>query len=95
MPFKFEVFDRSVEKTRISDIDRFLQIKVSCSSPTSPGSGPTVDLKNSAGSTLKYDNGIGQFVGNWKTPSIKDTCYKIFTNSTDGQSIFAYYKLTK
>jgi hypothetical protein len=96
VPFKFEVFDRSVEKTSLSTISKFLQIPVSCTSPYPPAAGPTVDIKNKNGSTLKYDTLIGQFNAGWKTPSGNvGNCYKIFTNSTDGQSIFAYYKLTK
>ena len=93
VPFKFEVFDGPTEKTSTSDIASFTQTQVSCSILTTTLT-DAIEIINTGGTSLKYDVLSGQFHANWKTPSgMANTCWEVKTTTTNGPSIFAYFKL--
>jgi len=43
--------------------------------------------------SLRYDPIEGQFIYNWKTPSQKDTYWKVTVYTIDGSSISALFRL--
>ncbi len=96
VPLKFEVFKTisGEELTDPSIVKQPLKAqKISCT--TLDGS-PTdeIELTATGGTSLRYDETEGQFIYNWKTPTQKDTCWKVTIEFQDGySSIHAYFRL--
>jgi hypothetical protein len=95
IPLKFEVF-KTVSREEITDTSKIVQPlkaqKISCNningSPTDE-----IYLTATGNTSLRYDPIEGQFIYNWKTPTQKDTCWKVTVYTIDGSSIYAYFKL--
>jgi hypothetical protein len=46
--------------------------------------------------SLRYDGTAGQFIQNWKTPSVgADMCYRVDVRFLDGSAIYSFFKLRK
>jgi hypothetical protein len=95
VPLKFEVF-KTISGEELTDPSIVKQLKaqkIDCS--TLDGS-PTdeIELTATGGTSLRYDWTEGQFIYNWKTPTQKDTCWKVTIEFQDGySSIRAYFRL--
>jgi hypothetical protein len=95
IPLKFEVF-KTVSGEEITDTSKIVQPlkaqKISCNNinglPTDE-----IELTATGGTSLRYDPIEGQFIYNWKTPSQKDTCWKVTVSTIDGSSISALFRL--
>ncbi|MCS7141852.1 MAG: PxKF domain-containing protein, partial [Candidatus Nitrosocaldus sp.] len=57
------------------------------------GSTDEIELTATGNTSLRYDTTEGQFIYNWKTPSQRDTCWKVTVEFIDGSSIYAYFRL--
>ncbi|MEM0030339.1 MAG: PxKF domain-containing protein [Candidatus Nitrosocaldus sp.] len=95
VPLKFEVFKTlgGVELTDTSIVKQPLKAqKMNC---TTLNDSPTdeIELTATGGTSLRYDWTEGQFIYNWKTPTQKDTCWKVTIEFQDGSSIYAYFRL--
>jgi hypothetical protein len=95
IPLKFKVF-KTVSGEEITDTSKIVQPlkaqKISCNningSPTDE-----IELTATGGTSLRYDPIEGQFIYNWKTPTQKNTCWKVTVYTEDGSSIYAYFRL--
>jgi hypothetical protein len=94
VPLKFNVFAGTVEKTSLADIASFQQAKLSnCSGGM--GDDP-IDIVSTGNTSLRYDGTGGQWIQNWKTPSVNgDACYRAWVTFADGSSLEAFFKLRK
>jgi YDG domain len=94
VPLKFEIFAGSVEKTSTDDVLGFAAKQLSgCAAGADEDA---VDFTTTGSTTLRYDTTAGQFIQNWKTPTVKyDTCYRATVTFDDGTSIHAFFKLRK
>ncbi|MFN4336812.1 MAG: PxKF domain-containing protein [Candidatus Nitrosocaldus sp.] len=94
VPLKFEVFKTisGEELTDTSIVKQPLKAqKIVCSTLNSPTD--EVELTATGVTSLRYDETEGQFIYNWKTPTQKDTCWKVTIEFQDGSSIYAYFRL--
>jgi hypothetical protein len=95
IPLKFEVF-KTISEEEITDTSIIVQPlkaqKISCNNinglPTDE-----IELTATGGTSLRYDPIEEQFIYNWKTPTQKDTCWKVTVSTIDGSSIYAYFRL--
>ncbi|HSJ90705.1 MAG TPA: PxKF domain-containing protein [Ilumatobacter sp.] len=90
VPLKFEVYAGATELTSTSAIASFRQTKIACdnSNPTDE-----IEVTTTGGTSLRYDSTAGQFIQNWKTPTLAGTCYKVTMTTQDGTSLTAFFKL--
>jgi hypothetical protein len=90
VPLKFEIFAGTTELTATSLINQPLRAtSVSCVGNTVD----EIELTATGGTSLRYDITGGQFIYNWQTPRQVGACYKVTVTTSDGSSIFAYFKL--
>lgn len=90
VPLQFEVFDGEDEITDVSVIDQPLQAtQALCDG----GPSDTVEVVSTGGTSLRYDETLGQFVYNWKTPKKPGYCYVVTVTLEDGTSLSANFKL--
>lgn len=90
VPLQFEVFDGEDEITDVSVIDQPLQAtQALCDG----GPSDTVEVVSTGGTSLRYDETLGQFVYNWKTPKKPGYCYVVTVTLEDGASLSANFKL--
>jgi hypothetical protein len=90
VPLKFELFAGTTELTAIALINQPLRAtSVSCVGNTVD----EIELTATGGTSLRYDTTGGQFIYNWQTPRQAGACYKVTVTTSDGSSIFAYFKL--
>jgi large repetitive protein len=94
IPLKFNVFAGTVEKTSTADISGFTAVKLSS---CSAGAGmDEVDFVTSGNTERRYDPVAGQWIQNWKTPSVSsDACYRASVTFADGSSLSAFFRLRK
>jgi hypothetical protein len=92
VPMKFEVFAGSTELTDRSVVKSFTQNKIACNAFGVSIADP-VEVTTTGGTSLRYDATGGQFVQNWKTPTVSGTCYKVTMTTQDGSSLDAFFKL--
>jgi hypothetical protein len=98
IPLKFKVFwargDVLMEEiTDTNIIQKPLQAqKISCSDLSNLQEDP-ITLTATGGTSLRYDPIEEQFIYNWKTPTQKNTCWKVTVSTIDGSSIYAYFRL--
>jgi hypothetical protein len=94
IPLKFEVFKTLRSEEEITDTNKIVQplkvqkIKCTDGSPTDE-----IDLTATGNTSLRYDSTEKQFIYNWKTPTQKDTCWKVTIYTIDGSSISALFRL--
>lgn len=89
VPAKFEVFagDREITDPGVL---AFSAAKIQCTSGATEDAIETVVTGNTS---LRYDAIAGQFVYNWKTPTIAGNCYRLTVTAADGGTISASFKL--
>jgi len=87
--------DGAPELTATSNVSSFDLVKLTSCSGTATED--AVDYFTTTGATsLRYDGTAGQFIQNWKTPSVNaDTCYRVNVRFLDGSAIYAFFKLRK
>jgi len=58
-----------------------------------------VEVQSTGGTSLRYDGTAGsggQFIQNWKTPSVKgDECYRVELTFQDSSVLYTFVKLKK
>lgn len=91
VPAKFEVFAGDKEITDPS-VMKFKMVPITCTLGTPIDE---IEATVATGSTvLRYDATAGQFVYNWKTPSVAGSCYRLTMWAGDNySSISANFKL--
>jgi len=97
IPLKFNLFAAGVELTSTTDIDRFVARPLSSCGATTYED--PLEVFDTAGATvLRYDGvpGAGQFIQNWKTPTVKgETCFRVELVFRDQSILYTFVKLKK
>jgi hypothetical protein len=97
VPLKFNVYTAQggTQLTATSSVQSFDLTKLTNCSGTATDD--AVDYFTTTGATsLRYDGAGGQFIQNWKTPSVgTDTCYRVNVKFVDGSAIYSFFKLRK
>jgi len=96
---KFEVFVGEHEMTSTDQeegiISSFAQKRISCTTLDDPTT-DAVEITNTGGTELRYDQSAGQYIANWKTPSnAAGQCYEVKVTTLDGSEKTAYFQLTR
>ena len=93
VPLKFEVFAGATELTDISVVDTFVVQEIGCMSldnlPVDP-----LEFVTTGGTSLRYNGTEGQFIQNWKTPTLSGRCFRVTMWTDDGSSLSALFMLT-
>ncbi|MFJ6028154.1 PxKF domain-containing protein [Pseudarthrobacter sp. NPDC092424] len=89
VPAKFEVFAGDREITDPGTL-AFSAAKIQCANGAVEDAIEMVVAGNTA---LRYDTTAGQFVYNWKTPTLAGSCYQLTMKAADGSLISASFKL--
>ena len=89
VPAKSEIFAGDTELTDPA-LAKFTTKQVTCSLLS-----PVDDIETTAtgNTSLRYDVTSGQFIYNWKTPTVAGSCYTLTMTANDGSSISANFKL--
>jgi hypothetical protein len=97
IPLKFNLFAAGVELTSTADIMGFVARPLTSCAATSYED--PLEVFDTAGATvLRYDGvaGSGQFIQNWKTPSVKyETCFRVELTFRDQSILYTFVKLKK
>jgi hypothetical protein len=97
VPLKFNLYTAQggTQLTTTASVQSFDLVKLTSCSGTATDD--AVDYFATTGATsLRYDGTAGQFIQNWKTPSVNsDTCYRVNVKFLDGSAIYAFFKLRK
>ena len=97
VPLKFNLYNAQAgtQLTSTSSVQSFDLVKLTNCSGTAADD--AVDYFTTTGATsLRYDGTAGQFIQNWKTPSVNaDTCYRVNVKFLDGSAIYSFFKLRK
>ena len=88
VPLKFEIFAGSTELTDIASIKSLTYAQTSCDASITTDE---IETTATGGTSLRYAE--GQFIYNWKTPSLAGNCYRVTMTTNDGSSLVAYFKL--
>jgi hypothetical protein len=91
VPLKFELFAGPTELTDTTLISSFTATKINCISGAPTDAVET--LATTGGTSLRYDTTGGQFIQNWKTPTVKGACYAATMTALDGSSITALFQI--
>jgi hypothetical protein len=91
VPLKFELFAGPTELTDTALISSFTATKVNCT--TGAPTDAVETLATTGGTSLRYDTTGGQFVQNWKTPTVKGACYAATVTTLDGGGITALFQI--
>jgi hypothetical protein len=88
VPLKFKLYAGATELTDVADVKSLKYGQVACDA-----SAPNDDVETVAtgGTVLRYDT--GQFIYNWKTPSLPGKCVSVTMTTQDGSSLTAFFKL--
>lgn len=89
VPAKFEIFAGDTELTDPA-LAKFSMKPVACS-PLSLVD--DIEITATGNTSLRYDATSGQFIYNWKTPTVAGSCYTLTMTANDGSSINANFKL--
>jgi hypothetical protein len=90
VPLKFEVFEGATEWTDTSVVQSLTLKQVACNTGLPSDA---IEITATGGTSLRYDTTAGQFVYNWKTPNMGNTCWDVTLTVVDGSSITAHFKL--
>ena len=90
VPLKFEVFEGATELTDTSVVESLSLTQVVC---TTGLPSDAIEITATGGTSLRYDTTAGQFVYNWKTPNMGNTCWDVTLTVVGGSSITAHFKL--
>jgi hypothetical protein len=97
VPLKFNLYNATggTQLTTTSSVQSFDLVKLTNCSGTATDD--AVDYFATTGATsLRYDGTGGQFIQNWKTPSVNaDSCYRVNVKFVDGSAIYSFFKLRK
>ncbi len=88
VPLKFEVFKGTTELTDTAVVSALAK-QITCGT----GSVDDIEVLATGSTSLRYDTTSGQFIYNWKTPSIANNCYSVTMTTQDGSKITAHFKL--
>ncbi|MFA9444219.1 PxKF domain-containing protein, partial [Egicoccus sp. AB-alg6-2] len=96
IPLKFNLFAGSAELKDTKDIKGFSATALTSCSAVVAGS-DEVDITTTGNTALRYDTTEGQFIQNWKTPTVKagEACYRATVTFQDGSTLSAFFKLRK
>ena len=89
VPAKFEIFAGDTELTDPS-LAKFTMKPIACSL-TAPLD--AIETTTTSNTSLRYDATSGQFIYNWKTPTVAGSCYTLTMTANDGTFISANFKL--
>ncbi|NUS36794.1 MAG: hypothetical protein HOQ04_10130 [Pseudarthrobacter sp.] len=89
VPAKFEIFAGDTELTDPA-LAKFTLAQGTCSPLAIQDAIETTATGNTS---LRYDATSGQFIYNWKTPTLAGSCYTLTMTAADGTSIKANFKL--
>lgn len=89
VPAKFEVFAGDREITD-PGLVAFSAARIQC---TNGATEDAIEVVVTGNTSLRYDAIAGQFVYNWKTPTIAGNCYRLTMTAADGGAIVATFKL--
>ena len=92
VPLKFNVYAGSTELTDVSVVASFKVLRVSCADMSALPEDP-IDVVSTGGTVLRYDATGGQFIQNWQTPRIANSCWIVTMTTDDGSKISADFKL--
>lgn len=90
VPLKFTVFDQGVKQTGTDVVKGFTVTPVNC---TTGAEDAIEELATTGGTSLRYDATAGQFIQNWKTPTMAGKCYTVTMTTVDDSTIAAKFKL--
>ena len=90
VPLKFEIFAGSTELTDIAYVKSLTYAQTSCNASATTDE---IETTTTGSTSLRYDTTAGQFIYNWKTPSIAGKCYRVTLTTMAGSSLVAYFKL--
>ncbi len=90
VPLKFEVFEGATELTDTSVVQSLTVTQVAC---TTGLPSDAIEITATGGTSLRYDTTAGQFVYNWKTPNMGNTCWDVTLTVVGGTPITAHFKL--
>ena len=90
VPLKFEVFEGATERTDTSVVTSLSLIQVACITGLPSDA---IEITATGGTSLRYDTTAGQFVYNWKTPNMGNTCWDVTLTVVGSSSITAHFKL--
>jgi hypothetical protein len=98
VPVKFELFGgaTNVEQKVLSAVGSMSASKVSCAAFTGDPTDAIEYLAPTSENTgLRFDLTGDQFIYNWKTPKLPNTCYSLTMTAADNTTkLVAYFKLT-
>jgi hypothetical protein len=90
VPLKFDIFAGPTELADLSDIKSLTYAQTACDANATTDE---IETTATGGTSLRYDLTAGQFVYNWKTPSMAGKCYRVTMTTLDGSSLAAFFKL--
>lgn len=91
VPLKFELFAGSRELDTTATVASFTTSKVACETGAVEDA---VEFVTTGGTSLRYDSTGGQFIQNWKTPTVIG-CYSATMTTDDGSKITAKFRVVK
>ena len=90
VPLKFELFAGTTELTDVSAVQPLTAALISCQTGVVEDA---IEVTATGNTSLRYDATGGQFIYNWKTPSIANKCYRVTVTAADGvTTLVAYFK---
>ena len=91
VPLKFQIFAGSTQLTDTAYVKSVAYVMTTCI--TAGTEDAIEEIITTGGTVLRYDASGGQFIDNWKTPSMAGKCYRVTMTTQDGSAISALFKL--
>ena len=88
VPLKFKIYAGATELTDVAAVKSLKYGQITCDA-TAPND--DIETVATGATVLRYDT--GQFIYNWKTPSLPGKCVSVTMATQDGSSLTAYFKL--
>ncbi|HET9544155.1 MAG TPA: YDG domain-containing protein [Gaiellaceae bacterium] len=96
IPLKFDLFTAAGgdERTSTADVKGFQAVRLTgCASG---GGEEAVEFVTTGTTSLRYDGTAGQFVQNWRSPSVSgEECYRVSVRFQDESAVYAFVKLRR
>ena len=96
IPLKFDLFTAAggEERTSTADVKGFQAVRLTgCASG---GGEEAVEFVTTGTTSLRYDGTAGQFVQNWRSPSVSgEECYRVSVRFQDESAVYAFVKLRR
>jgi hypothetical protein len=93
-PVKWQLKDAN--SNYISDLASFMSLRytvVSCGAFSGYSPDALVEATATGGTVLRYDSTSNQFIYNWQTPGVGNTCYVLVLTLKDGTTHVADFRL--